>query len=718
MTFKVCHYIDKKDVDSYSVFLRFILRIIGVIGEKSLKGLIRKTIMLSSFLAPVVNVFSQSEARHLFNEDYLNSFFKACYIDTLNARFDNPEDIRFSYICNGYGGHWQIFGQDAKGTIILRYDEVQKPSTNGIIIKEDNNSGITCYAIVDWNYEKGKIYFPQEPLNKEVFNKKVFPQGNVLNIPPFALNETIWNFSDNAINQKQMLSSDVIPIIKPVINPDNILYISKELATSKRFGEQFIKECVNPNTYFGYYVKQSWGSLFNSSLDKYDFTLLDKYFKDCVDHNTRLTLRIDQTEGDWDKFYIEKPSNWKHFEEQYKQFLDNNHTWFFDDNNFLYIDSLIVTGSYPSKLFFEQIIEGNNPMIKKRYNIYLKDTCYTTFFNYNSDCVYNEWVRLQKSFYKYINKRKIKNKEGKKIKCKFLIENLYAAVGITGEGYVGEFGVFPDDKSKYLRYYEAFAYIFKDMPVSYPLAVTYDDKYLNDEDLSLVLNRKNKLINGRNAYSGLWYDVIGLKGFVPYSYYSNSKKSKLIEAPNNRRFCGEGAFNDDSCSQVLTHAYLMHLSGVSQHNIPFNKTEISRKQQQKYTTLAGAKLSISEAEYRDRILKFGIQNIGYCRVFSPYWQAYLIIRDKKGSLLLKKEIPLDLFEIEPNSYDYDDVGVYNESPNTISVPLKLPRKAKTISFAIIDNYGIYENYWMHNKDRVSFSGDIDLKDGEYIIITL
>lgn len=660
---------------------------------------------------------AQTRDIDLFEDDYLNSFFQVCYIDTTNSHINNPSDVKFSYICNGYGGHWQIFGVDSKGTIVLKYDQDSKPSDNGVIINEYNNSGLTCYAIVNWNYDSGHIYKSQNGnLKSKVFNRSFFPLNKINNefVPPFHIKKSIWDFA----SVDREILPDEIAFSTPVINPDNILYISKEIASAKDFGPQFYNDCINPKTNLGYYVKQSWRGLYDPAHDSYDFSPLHKFFGECIEYNTRLTLRIDQTEGDYDIYYIEKPSDWEKNKKIYSVYLNKYGNWYFDKNNFLVIDSLQVTGSYPSKLFFEQITEGFPPLIKKTYNYYQKDSCYTSYFNYNANCVYDEWIRLQKCFYKFINHNKALNKAGKKVKYKYLIENLYAAVGITGEGFVGKYGIFPKDKEKYLRYYNTFHTIFRDIPVSYPLAVTYDDDFLSNDDLSVVLNYKNKLCNGRLSYSGLWYDVIGLKGFVPYSYYSNSTISKLIESPNERRFCGEGGFNDDSCSQVLTHAYLMHLSGVSQHNMPFYKNAEGRSQQQKFITLAGAKLHISDISFNNKIVTIGIENIGYCRVFSPYWETYLLCRDAKGKLLKKVKFSFDLFDVEPNSYDYHNVGVYGAPTKTLGVSIKLPPKTKTISFAIIDKYGVYENYWLHNKGRVSFSEDDEMKDGEYIILKI
>lgn len=654
--------------------------------------------------------YATLRSKPIFEEDFLNGFFRACYIDTLQATIPHPSLLKFSYICNGYGNHWQIFIRDSKDSIVLSFDEETKPQ-NGIMVYEANGSGLRCYAIVDWDYMIGENYKSDRYVPKGLFDSSLFPKSDDLYIPPFPIDKSITEIVNvNCRNLEGTIQFD-----KTVINPDNILYEAREMASVRDLGPLFTDNCINPDTYFGYYVKQSWGNLYDEDHDKYDFTPLDNYFKDCVDYNTRLTLRIDQTEGDWDLMCIKKPSNWDQYEKEYSAFLNNYQSWFFDDEEKLRIDGCKVTGSYPSKLFFEQILEGNAPMIKKTYNYYMKDSCYTSFFNYNSESVYDEWVKMQKAFYRYVNKNKTTNRYGKKIKYKLLIENLYAAVGITGEGYVGKYGIFPDNNYDYLRYYYAFPKVFKDIPVSYPLAVTYDNTHLSKDELKKVLNQRNTLPNGRSSYSGLWYDVIGLKGYMPYSYYTNSGIARLISSPKERRFCGEGAYNDDCCSQVLTHAYLMHLSGVSQHNIPFHKNAQSQHQQQKYITVAGAKLSISDVVYKDGVLSFGIQNIGYCRVFSPYWKPQIIIRDDKGRILKKKDVDFDLFDIEPNSYDYPSVGDYVSPAFHVEVPLKLLRKAYAISFAIVDRYGIYENYWLHNEGRKSFTGDANLKDGEYVI---
>ena len=358
-------------------------------------------------------------SKPLFKDAFLDGFFKACYIDTVNSKIPNPSQLKFSYICNGLDNHWQIFAKDSRDIIVLSFDTNTKPQ-NGIMIYESNGSGLVCYAIVNWEYMSGDNYKSDCIVPKDVFNSSFFPKTDELFIPPFPIDKSIIQFGNKEWNKVE----GMIPF----------LYEAREIASVRDLGPFFYDNCLNPDTHFGYYVKQSWGNLYDSQQDKYDYTLLNKYFNDCVDYNTRLTLRIDQTEGDWDFLCIKKPSNWNKYKKKYCSFLSKHQSWYFDDDDNLRIDSLIVTGSYPSKLFFEQILEGNDPMIKKTYNYIFKDSCYTSFFNYNSDCVYYEWVKMQKGFYRFINKKKATNRFGKKIKYKYLIENLYAALGNTGEG--------------------------------------------------------------------------------------------------------------------------------------------------------------------------------------------------------------------------------------------------------------------------------------------
>ena len=247
---------------------------------------IRLSLTILAFSCLSCNLtIAQTKKNDLFEEEFLNSFFKACYIDTTNSHVDDYKGIKISYISNGYGGHWQIFGVNSKGNVVLRFDQETKPASNDIIIRGYNNSGLTCYAIVDWEYDKGHIYKPRDgSIKRRVFDRISLPLNKIGNefIPPFHIKKSIRDF---AVDDSK-LRSGAIPFSTPVINPDNILYISKEIASSKTIDSQFESACLNPNTHLGYYVKQSWRGLYNPSKDRYDFSPLHKFFRDCIEYHT------------------------------------------------------------------------------------------------------------------------------------------------------------------------------------------------------------------------------------------------------------------------------------------------------------------------------------------------------------------------------------------------------------------------------------------------
>ena len=527
------------------------------------------------------------------------------------------------------------------------------------------------------------------------------------------MSDSIFNFSDKVVLQDKSIresNDDRIPFDEIVVNPDNILGCDNSFSSFSSI--KLNGDCLNPNTKFGYYRKVSWGELYNSKTQKYDLSIFDEIFMKCIQNNTRLTLRIDQTHGAWDVSAITRPQHWKLFKRLYSKGLDKLGDWCFSDKDELLINGLVVTGNYPSYVFFDQILEGTQPCIVKLWNVHRKDSCYASFLNYNSESAYNAWYRMEKTIRKYIDTKTYANRYGDTIKAKDLLENLYAAIGITGEGYIRQYGIFPDDVDNYVRYYTSFGNLFSDIPTSFPLAASYDYKKLGDEWLKKIWNIRSS--NGR--YTGLWYDVIGQKGFVPYTLYSNTIYSKLISSPSQRRWCGESDFSDNLGSQLLTHSYIYHFSGVSQHGLPYNKSLTANQQQIKFITLAGAKLFLSNVELNGPVLRYELQNIGFCRVFSPYWEAYVIYRTDDGVEIGCQKLDIDLFTIEPNDTRYENVGVYKDHGIEMTEVLKIPLNTSSVSFAIKDKYGIYENYWLHNKNRVTFyEKDINLIEGEYII---
>lgn len=640
------------------------------------------------------------------------NFIKALYIDSSKSIVTDVDELTVNYVCNGYNNHWQIFIGDAKNTY-LGFDGKNTFSADTLLLNEYNHSGLSGVIVVDGNFRFGHFWKPKTPINAYIEKGLALKPYHQEHVPPFGLTDSIFSFSPKVLiqdKQIRMSNENRIPFDKIVVNPDNILGVNKSLTS---IGNMLIdSDCLNPNTKFGCYRKIAWGELYNTKTGCYDFSIFDSIFQNCINNNTRLTLRIDQTHGAWDIFAITKPLNWNRHKHSYTKLLHKLGNWHFSDKDELFINGRLVTGYYPSHVFFEQLLEGTPPCLVEMKNVYRNESCYASFFNYNSAKVYEEWILMEREFRRYIDTKTFTNRFGEEVKAKDLIENLYAAIGITGEGYVRQYGVFPDDVSKYVRYYTSFGQLFSDIPTSFPLAASYDYNKLGDDWLKAIWSIRSD--NGR--YSGLWYDVIGQKGFTPYTKYSRSAISKLIPTPTQRRWCGESDFSDNLGSQLLTHSYIYHFSGVSQHGLPYKKSQTATEQQLKFITLAGAKLHLSNVEIDGDVLEYELQNIGYCKVFSPFWKVCVIYRNANGHELGRQTLDIDLFDVEPNATNYECVGLYRQHGEKFSEELNIPLNTSTISFAIVDKYGVYENYWLHNKNRVTYSdNDAELKEGEYII---
>lgn len=654
-----------------------------------------------------------------------DEFVKSCYIDTTRSKSNSFSGLEIYYCCNGYNNHWQVF-VTSKGKIVLGFESEIEPIDSIISLGERNNSGLVGYAVVDWSYKKGKSFYPRKIIHQSSYNILQCPfSERVCWDNCFGLSDSIFNYHFNIQNQDREIKKtgesllSKIPFSYSVINPDNILYSSRSFRSMDEIHIWPDNDIINGSTCLGGYVKVPWSKLYDEKNDTYNYSYLDKYFALCIERNTRLTLRIDQTDGAWDDHFIIKPHNWYVDSAKICAILDRYGKWKFDNDNKLVINGKLVTGNYPSKLFFLQLLEGDSPVIKNLYGKVLKYDIAASFFDYNSETVYFEYKKMLEGLYSYLNENELLNRYNEKIKYKYLIENLYAAIGVTGEGYVKSYGVFPRDKHKMMRYFYLYNDVFYDLPLSFPLAVYYDIRQYGIDNIRKIWNMTPDKGPYEGELSGIWYDVIGQKGYVPYSKLSGSIAPTLIQSSATRRWCGEGAFNDSICSQVLTHAYTYHFSGVSQHNFPFGATPKARNQQKKFITLAGAKLHISICKLKGDTLRYTIQNIGGSKVFSPFWTPVLIFRNNEGNEIGRNVMKLNLRSILPNSQRYDSIGLYKENiPERIEV-LNTPPHTDTISFAIIDKYGIYENYWLHNYGRISFSLNDDERkvNGEYIIWT-
>ena len=359
--------------------------------------------------------------------------------------------------------------------------------------------------------------------------------------------------------------------------------------------------------------------------------------------------------------------------------------------------------------------EGNDPMICLQHE---GDECYEAFPNYNSDSFYKAWRELLKNLSDWLNDD-LRNQDGslyllhgKPIKRKFLIEVMQAGfVGMYGEGWIKQSGIFPDDFEKIYRYAKLYPQLFPDIPLSYPLAANYDQSKYTLKGLAKIWSIRNK-----HGLSGLYYDVIGQEGYHPY--FDNSPAANLLKmlSFDDRRIGGEGSgvLKSEELRDLQNHAYGAHFSGVALHNFAITgerDTPVTQANWDRFRTLVGAQLYMSGAQLRSLSnrryqLSLQLQNLGLCRVFSPYWAPYIIYRDKQGYELKREMLKFDVKEILPNSQEYEQAGVVKDVLPIIQ-KIVVPKKTHTVNFAIVDPYGVYENYWLHNYGRTS--------NGEYVL---
>ena len=279
-----------------------------------------------------------------------------------------------------------------------------------------------------------------------------------------------------------LLSGQVIEDIPTELIGSNILVVTPDNLLSSLGGKwDVLPEAYNPNTHLGGYYREMWNVCEKTKEDGksvYDWSDLEKKLRWCAERHTRVTMRLAQFLGyPYDEgilFQADDYTTNQLVDDDFlkSQGLNVNHKGQITRN-----DTLIKIG-YPQKYFWEMVREGNYPMIAIQHE---DDKYYEAFPNYNSEAFYKGWYNLQKNLAKWLEGKLRKEDgtvylmNGKPIKRKFLIEVMQAGfVGMYGEGWIKTSGVFPDDLEKAYRYAEIYPNLFPDIPLSYPLAVSYD----------------------------------------------------------------------------------------------------------------------------------------------------------------------------------------------------------------------------------------------------
>jgi hypothetical protein len=506
----------------------------------------------------------------------------------------------------------------------------------------------------------------------------------------------------------------LIPIDTLIVNPDNLL--------SSLSGQyQFLPEAYNPKTCLGGYYRGLW-NIFEKADDNgrttYDWSHLENKLLWCAERHTRLTIRIAQFCGyPYDKTLLTLPHNYKNNEADYDIFLKSQ-GFEVDCSGRLLLNGKYIKIGFPEKYFWRMVQEKAYPLITLQHD---RDTCYVAFPNYNSDAFFRGWSDLLANLSKWLEKELISIDgtpflvRGRPIKRKYLVEVMQAGfVGMYGEGWIKSSGVFPDDVRKVYRYADLYPRLFPNIPLSYPLAAYYDLKYYSLEGLRHVWSYGNSF-----GQSGLYYDVVGQENFHPY--FDNGTIAKVLRELNfnNRRIGGEGSglWRSEGLKDLLNHAYGAHFSGLALHNFAVTgerNTPLARKNWAEFKKLVGAQLYMSDVSFvhlkgRKYKMSFQLQNLGLCRVFSPYWEPFVVFRDKEGKELWRQRMSLNLNSVEPNSQSPEKAGIIRASKPYI-MTIRIPSETYSVNFAIIDKYGVYENFWLHNYGRTD--------NGEYLLFTM
>lgn len=521
--------------------------------------------------------------------------------------------------------------------------------------------------------------------------------------------DCLYNMEVQNFSEKNDLN--LIPLNQLVVNPDNLCSTLGGSMTT-------IKEAYNPTTNLGGYYREIW-NLFEKRLGRnkyeYDWSHLEEKLRWCADRHTRLTMRLAQFSGyPYDSETLLMPDDYGSYKETYDIYFSKAGVLSDEKGQVVKSGKLIKVG-YPQKYFWTMVKEGCPPVIVLQHE---EDKCYEAFPNYNSEGFYKGWCELQKSLSKWL-KGYLSNVDGTRylingrpVRRMNLIASMQAGfVGMYGEGWIKDCGVFPDDVNRCFDYAQVYSIFFPEIPLTYPLAVFYDHKYYGVDGLIKLWT-----INNKHGISGLYYDVIGEDQF--HYYFDNSHVGQLLKSLefDNRKIEGEGSglYKSEDLCDLLNHAYGAHFSGVSLQNFAVTgerNTPTAQKNWSKFKTLVGAQLYLSNPNLthkkgRQYCLSFQLQNLGLCRVFSPYWEPYVIFRDKQGKELKREKMKFDVKALLPNSQDFQQHSVLKDVV-PIRQLIKLPPKVSTINFAIVDPYRVYENYWLHNYGRSS--------NGEYVV---
>lgn len=513
----------------------------------------------------------------------------------------------------------------------------------------------------------------------------------------------IYNYSEKVRSQYDAIGGNVYPFNERIINPDN-LRTRESSGISGIDGGLYNVKC-------NYYKRFPWNTLQNND-GSYNFTEVDNTIKSCVENHTRLCTRVFYyNDAAFDSGRLLMPADYLDYKSTYDTYISANNITFTD--NVAHIGGKPIILGYPSFVYWAMVKEGTEPYLKELSN------GYTGVPNYESETYYDNWHAGIVAFASFLEDTIEVSYLSSPIKRKKCIEVLQGgSVGEFGEGAVNQDNnVYPENKNKLLRYFTDYFTIFPDVRISLPLAMYYDRDYYGYPTIESTLNSQNA--TGKCA---LFTDVIayGTSMYTRPNYnpISNSFRNNLNAA--TRQIEGEtsGTAIGADAAKLLTDIYTLQLSGATLDNyIPV--TPLGYAQKEKAETLMGAKLVlVSGTTWRSMHSRYvpstnkgyiNLQNIGVSKVFSEYWKAVWVYRDSNGTLLGREDAAVNVQEIAPNSNTYENVGVLTFGTPLVEQTLTVPSGTKTISFAIIDSFGIYPNYCLYTKGRTA--------EGEYVIHT-
>ena len=497
-----------------------------------------------------------------------------------------------------------------------------------------------------------------------------------------------------------------IPFDTFVVNPDNIYgvfsYFQKyENDGNTRSWYSSNHPCFNPSTYFGRCYRKSWY--------KYNENDIDDVLVGCVERHTRIGYigfcmfkskeRTDVTNN------ITKPNNWSEKQSVYENNLSDYSFSFDTSNNFL-IDEKPVYTELPNNVIWEMIEEDALP----NFMLHTSNGYYMAYPNYNSESLYLWWKSFIETFGSYLNGTITYN--GVTYTRKNLVECVRVmCIGIYGEGSCGgatknPLCIFPDEDAILRDYFKLYKDNFTNR-LLIPMASTYDYSVnlYSDTTWEYLWTLTNDA-----GLSGVYCDILGnepLASWVAsgYKLSDNLNRFDMRNRPFNGEFAGSSI--NEYGLYILNYMFKYGAYGVSMNNI-YRLTPLEKEQITKCAITTGAKIYISNPNLTDNILSYSIQNIGISKIYSPYWKAKYVFRDKNGDKLSEIDATINIQELVPN-IDYDKAGLIGRG-SSVTDTLTIPEGTKKILFKIADIYNIYDNYYMHNYGRTS--------DGEYLLIKI